>query len=169
MSLAVRSIWEGVAFLRSTWPVWRKPINCSPKRTGTAVSTNPNWQVTVAGFKPGAFRKLLLHLQAGRARPALFRQHGAQGILVALAVVRQLPRFHRAQRDGQAGGFAERLLVILKDLRVNQALDQALVVVAVHLLLPVGLHKICYHVSKLTPPRPAHNQASCQTCNGRFN
>ena len=45
----MRSIWEGVAFFRSTWPVWRKPINCSPKRTGTAVSTNPNWQVTVAG------------------------------------------------------------------------------------------------------------------------
>lgn len=43
------------------------------------------------GFKPGPFRELLLHLQTGRARPAFFGQHGAQGVLVALAVVRQLP------------------------------------------------------------------------------
>ena len=91
MSLAVRSIWEGVAFFRSTWPVWRKPINCSPKRTGTAVSTNPKLAGHRRRFKPGAFRELLLHLQAGRARPAFFGQHGAQRVLVALAVVGQLP------------------------------------------------------------------------------
>ena len=107
------------------------------------------------GLKPGAFRELLLHLQAGSAGPAFFRQHGAEGILVALAVMGQLPRFHRAQRDGQTGGFAEGLLVILEDFRVDQALDQVLVVVPVHWLLSRWLHKICYHVSKLAPaPAP---------------
>ncbi|MDB6058204.1 MAG: hypothetical protein JWO95_2048 [Verrucomicrobiales bacterium] len=59
------------------------------------------------------FRKLLLGLEAGRASFALFSEQRTKTVLIAAAVIGQLPRFHRAKGDGKAGGFGEGAFVIL--------------------------------------------------------
>ena len=76
------------------------------------------------GFLRRARRQSLLHLQAGGASAARLQHHRAEGALVALAVMRELPRFHRPQRHRQTRGFGERPLVILEYLGVAQRLDQ---------------------------------------------
>src|ERR1039458_7975552 len=76
-------------------------------------------------FQSGAGCQFLLHLQTGGAGAAGFEDQGAKGALVALAMVGKLPRFHRPQSDRQSRSLSEGALVVLEDLGVAQALDQA--------------------------------------------
>ena len=77
------------------------------------------------GFVRRRRRQLLLHLQAGSAGAAGLQHHRAKGTLVAVAVMRKLPGFHRPQRHGQAGGLGERPFVVLENLGVAERLDQS--------------------------------------------
>src|ERR1017187_1282284 len=76
-------------------------------------------------FQSGAGCQFLLHLQTGGAGAAGFEDQGAKGALVALAMVGKLPRFHRPQSDRKSRSLSEGALVVLEDLGVAQALDQA--------------------------------------------
>ena len=58
-------------------------------------------------FAGGLMAQAFLRLQAGGARAAFFGKQRAKSVLIALAVVRQLPGFDRLQGDGQAGQVAE--------------------------------------------------------------
>src|ERR1035437_6658948 len=76
-------------------------------------------------FQGGARCQFLLHLQTGSAGATGFEDQGAKGALVALAMVGKLPRFHRPQSDRKSRSFSEGALIVLEDLGVAQALDQA--------------------------------------------
>ena len=79
-------------------------------------------------FIGGFFAKLFPHLQTGGARVAFLRHQRAKGIFVPLAVMRQLPGFHRLQRHRQARQHVERALILLINLRIRDGLDQGAVV-----------------------------------------
>src|SRR4051812_31651864 len=84
-----------------------------------------------ACFFTSALGQFLLGLKAGRARPALGRHETAKKVFVPPAMMRQLPRLHRAQSDRQASGFAKRALIILVNLRGRELLHHLAVAISV--------------------------------------
>ena len=100
-------------------------------RTGTALSLKPTGQVTVSGFAGGLLAQAFLHLQAGGAGAVFLGQERAKGVLIAFAVVGQLPGFDRLQGHRQAGQVAEGALVVAIDAGTGQGLHQRPVVLAV--------------------------------------
>ena len=67
--------------------------------------------------------KFLLHIQTGGATAALFRHQSAEGVLVLISLLSQLPDLDRPQGQGQTGRFPERALVILIDFGTGKLLE----------------------------------------------
>ena len=106
------------------------------------------------------FGKLLLDLEAGGTGAAGFRHDGAEGAFVALAMMRKLPRFHRAQGDRQACGLGERLFVVVENLGIAQGLNQA--AVAADRAVIAGLAGRWRRRSAICPRRACHAEALSQ-------
>src|SRR5688572_9350372 len=68
------------------------------------------------------FRESLLHLEARRAGFASSRHDRAEGVLLSLAVMRELPRLHRAKAERESRCVAERALVFAVDFGFRQPL-----------------------------------------------
>ena len=93
----------------------------------------------VAGFAA----KLFLHLEAAGAGAALLGEQGAEGILLPLSVVGQLPGLQRAEGDGQAGDLGESPFVLLVRLGVNNCVDEFAIITPVPVSRAVGLAAGC--------------------------
>ena len=85
------------------------------------------------------FGEAFLHLQTGAAGAAFLGQNAAKWVFVAFAMVRQLPRFHRPQSNGQTGGFTEGAFVILVNSRVDQRFHQRPVAIAIAIATRSGI------------------------------
>ena len=70
----------------------------------------------------------LLHAQAGGAGLVRPGNHGAEGVLAPVALVRELPAGHGAQGEGQAGDGSEGTLVFEKGSGRGEGLGEVLVV-----------------------------------------
>ncbi len=81
-------------------------------------------------FMGGFFAKLFPYLQTSGARVTFLRHQRAKGIFVPLAMMRQLPGFHRLQRHRQTCQHVERALILLINLRIRDGFDQGAVVIA---------------------------------------
>jgi len=68
-----------------------------------------------------------MRLQANGQRRWSLREQSAKSIFVCFLVVLELPVFQRPQRERQPGRLAEHLLVITKQARTQQRIDQVLV------------------------------------------
>jgi hypothetical protein len=80
----------------------------------------------------GVFGQFVLNFEARGAGPAVLRHEAAKGILMLLAAMRDLPRLHGAQAQRQPCRVAESALVILKNARLRNLLDQLLVSIFKH-------------------------------------
>jgi hypothetical protein len=60
------------------------------------------------------------------------REQGAEWVFVRLLVMLQLPIFERSQRQGQSGRFGEDVLVVAKQPRPSQHVDQLFVLIVVY-------------------------------------
>ena len=87
---------------------------CSPSLIGTAVSVKPNGQVTVCGSNPSVVDHVLMRSQTNRQCGWTFSKQRAERVFVFFAVMRQLPKFQRPDRESQPGRFAKNALVIPK-------------------------------------------------------
>src|SRR4029077_19711734 len=66
----------------------------------------------------------LMRPQTNRECGWIFSQQRAERVFVLLAVMRQLPKFQRPDRQSEAGRLAKHLLVIAKQFRTPQGVDE---------------------------------------------
>ncbi len=120
-----------VGFLRNTWPICKithQPVAHAHRHRAVAQTGRAGDRFRLIG---GLLAQAFLHLQAGGAGAVFSGKQRAKGVLIALAVMGQLPGFDRLQRDRQAGQVAEGALVIAIDAGVGQRLHQGAVALAV--------------------------------------
>ncbi len=68
-----------------------------------------------------------MRLQTNSQRRRPVREQSAEPIFVGFVVMLQLPVFQRSQREREASCFAEDTLVVTKQARAQQSIDQLLV------------------------------------------
>ncbi len=112
--------------------------------------TQPSTAMRGAGSLRGLLGELLVDPQAIRTRMAVFSHPRAERTLVLLSVKRQLPGFNGVKGKRQIGAFVEGFLVITKELRFGERLDQ--LVTGVH-----GVSFYCPAVSKIWLGLDCHN------------